>query len=147
MCWAAPRSGGLESRWRSGRGREGKELVARFCEAVRDGPAFQPPLADKRLAAGFHLGGSVGIDHIAVIFAQLVMHVFGSMTQKVAVLVHGAALNGKVIARECQKICARAVLSDIDEPFAEEDGELCFGLEPFPRRTFPRLGRMIENEI
>ena len=26
------------------------------------------------------------------------MHVFGSMTQKVAVLVHGAALNGKVIA-------------------------------------------------
>ena len=48
---------------------------------------------------------------------------------------------------ECQKICARAVLSDIDEPFAEEDGELCFGLEPFPRRTFPRLGRMIENEI
>ena len=49
--------------------------------------------------------------------------------------------------RECQKICDRAVLSDIDEPFAEEDGELCFGLEPFPRRTFPRLGRMIENEI
>ena len=49
--------------------------------------------------------------------------------------------------RECQKICARAVLSDIDEPFAEDDGELCFGLVPFPRRTFPRLGRMIENEI
>ena len=48
---------------------------------------------------------------------------------------------------ECQKICARAVLSDIDEPFAEDDGELCFGLVPFPRRTFPRLGRMIENEI
>ena len=49
--------------------------------------------------------------------------------------------------QECQKICARAVLSDIDEPFAEDDGELCFGLEPFPRRTFPRLGRMIESEI
>ena len=51
------------------------------------------------------------------------------------------------LRRECQKICARAVLSDIDEPFAEDDGELCSGLEPFPRRTFPRLGRMIENEI
>ena len=41
--------------------------------------------------------------------------------------------------RECQKICARAVLSDIDEPFAEDDGELCFGLEPqrfkLPRST------------
>lgn len=49
--------------------------------------------------------------------------------------------------RECQKICARAVLSDIDEPFAEDDGELCFGLEPFTRRSFPRLGRMTENEI
>ena len=48
---------------------------------------------------------------------------------------------------ECQKICARAVLSDIDEPFAEDDGELCFGLQPFLRRSFPRLGRMIENEI
>ena len=34
-------------------------------------------------------------------------------------------------AWECQKICARAVLSDIDEPFAEEDGELCFS--PIPR--------------
>ena len=80
-----------------------KSLSPRFCEAVRDGPAFQPPLADKRLAAGFHLGGSVGIDHIAVIFAQLVMHVFGSMTQKVAVLVHGAALNGKVIAQSADR--------------------------------------------
>ena len=53
----------------------------------------------------------------------------------------------RLMTRECQKICARAVLSDIDEPFAEDDGELCFGLEPFPRRSFPRLGRMIENEI
>ena len=35
----------------------------------------------KRLAVGFHLGGSVGIDHIAVT-AQLVMHVFGSMTDR-----------------------------------------------------------------
>ena len=59
----------------------------------------------------------------------------------------GAEPSIRVAIGECQKICARAVLSDIDEPFAEDDGELCFGLEPFPRRTFPRLGRMIENEI
>ena len=49
--------------------------------------------------------------------------------------------------RECQKICARAVLSDIDEPFPEDDGELCFCLEPFTRRSFPRLGRVTEDEI
>ena len=69
-----------------------KSLSPASARLSRDGPAFQPPLADKRLAAGFHLGGSVGIDHIAVIFAQLVMHVFGSMTQKVAVLVHGCSV-------------------------------------------------------
>jgi hypothetical protein len=29
---------------------------------------------------------------------------------------------------DCQDICARAVISDIDEPFSEDDSELCLAL-------------------
>ena len=45
------------------------------------------------------------------------MHVFGSMTQKVAVLVHGAALNGKVIApkRRQSRLQSRRAIDD-DKP-------------------------------
>ena len=34
-----------------------------------------------------------------------------------------------------------------DEPFAEDDGELGFRLEPLARRSFPFLGRVVEDEI
>ncbi len=44
-------------------------------------------------------------------------------------------------------LCARPISSLTDEPFAEDDGELCLGLEPFARRSFPFLGRVIENQI
>jgi hypothetical protein len=37
-------------------------------------------------------------------------------------------------------LCARPVSSLADEPFAEDDGELGLGLEPFARRSFPILG-------
>ncbi|WP_245355776.1 transposase [Rhizobium leguminosarum] len=33
----------------------------------------------------------------------------------------------------------------IEEPFAEDDGELGFGLEPFAGRTFPVFGRVVQN--
>src|SRR3546814_7894866 len=50
--------------------------------------------------------------------------------------------------RACQKFCARGRLSSLDdEPFAEDHGELGFCLGPFARRSFPLLGRMIENEV
>ncbi len=38
-------------------------------------------------------------------------------------------------------LCARPVSSLADEPFAEDDGELGFGLEPLARRSFPILRR------
>ena len=95
----------------------------------------------KRLAAGFHLGGSVGIDHIAVIFAQLVMHVFGSMTQKVAVLVHGAALNGKVIApkRRQSRLQSRRAIDD-DKPGPFQSTRIKVVEELAPRRLAPEEG-------
>lgn len=37
-------------------------------------------------------------------------------------------------------LCARPVSSLADELFAEDDGELGFGLEPLARRSFPILG-------
>jgi putative transposase len=52
------------------------------------------------------------------------------------------------IARACQKFCARGrVSSSDDEPFAEDHGELGFCFGPFARRSFPLLGRMIEDEV
>ena len=50
------------------------------------------------------------------------MHVFGSMTQKVAVLVHGAALNGKVIApkrRQSRLQSRRAIDDDKPGPYVD----------------------------
>ena len=34
-----------------------------------------------------------------------------------------------------------------DEPFAEDDGKLDFGLKPLARRPFPVLGGMVEYQI
>lgn len=40
-----------------------------------------------------------------------------------------------------------AGLSSEHEALAEDDGELCFGLEPLARRPLPFLGGVIEHEI
>ena len=34
-----------------------------------------------------------------------------------------------------------------DEPLPEDDGELGLGLEPFARRPFPFVGRVVQNQI
>ena len=58
-----------------------------------------------------------------------------------------AAIVEKVL-RDCHKFCARGRFgSSDDEPVAEEDGELCFCLDPLARRPFPFFGRLIEHEI
>jgi hypothetical protein len=44
-------------------------------------------------------------------------------------------------------LCVRRYPSLADEAFAEDDGKLCFRLEPFPRRPFPVVGGMVENQI
>jgi hypothetical protein len=35
----------------------------------------------------------------------------------------------------------------VDEALAEHDGELGSGLDPLARRSFPFLGRVVENQI
>jgi len=44
-------------------------------------------------------------------------------------------------------LCVRPVSSLVDEPLAEDDGELGLGLEPFARRSFPLLGRVVQDQI
>ena len=44
-------------------------------------------------------------------------------------------------------LCVRPVSSLADEPFAEDDGELGFGLEPLARRPFPFLGGVVQDQI
>src|ERR671939_663336 len=47
--------------------REGEQLVASLLQAVGHGPAFEPPLAQERLAPRGHLLWGRGIDHVGVI--------------------------------------------------------------------------------
>jgi len=44
-------------------------------------------------------------------------------------------------------LCLRRYPSLIDEPFAEDEGELGFRLEPFAWRSFPLLGRVVQDEM
>ena len=74
-----------------------------FLEAVGDRLAFEPPFAKECLAAGFALRRGFGIDHVAVILGQFVMHMLGSMAEKVAMLVHGAPLDRQGLAPERDK--------------------------------------------
>jgi hypothetical protein len=62
-------------------------------QAVGDRATFQVPLAQECLPSFFDVGRGIGIDHVAVILAQLVMHVLGGMAKKVTMLVNGAALD------------------------------------------------------
>ncbi len=48
---------------------------------------------------------------------------------------------------DCQEFCAVGRFSSVEEPLAKDDGELCLCLDPFPRRPFPLLGRVVKNEI
>ncbi|RAZ84739.1 hypothetical protein DPM33_30345 [Mesorhizobium hawassense] len=71
----------------------------------------------------------------------------------VGILVHRGIINPEspvtqYLPEELSGIlCARPVSSLADEPFAEHDGELGFGLEPLARRSFPFLGRVVEHQI
>ncbi|MCY1741082.1 transposase [Ensifer sp. SL37] len=38
-------------------------------------------------------------------------------------------------------------VSSVEEPLAEDDGELCLCLDPLPRRALPLLGRIVEDQI
>src|SRR6476660_1782953 len=52
----------------------------------------------------------------------------------------------KRVTGEYQEFRARGRFSSLaDEPFAEHDGELGLGLEPFARRPFPVRSRMIQE--
>ena len=80
--------------------REGEKLISCFFQAVSDGLAFQPPFSQKCLAAGGDFLGCFGVDHVAVIFCQLIMHTLGCLGQKVAVLVHRAPLDRQIFTPE-----------------------------------------------
>jgi hypothetical protein len=52
------------------------------------------------------------------------------------------------VRREYQEFRARGRFSSLaDEPFAEHDGELGLGLEPFARRPFPFVSRVVQNQV
>jgi len=52
---------------------EGEQPISGFLQAVGNGPAFQPPFADERFAAGCDLLRCAGIDHVVVIGRDFVV--------------------------------------------------------------------------
>jgi len=77
-----------------------KEPIPGLLQAVGDRTAFQAPFAQERLAPDFDIGGGVGVDHVAVVLGQLVVHELRGMAEKVAVLVHRAPLDRQLFAPE-----------------------------------------------
>ena len=60
----------------------------------------------------------------------------------------GTARAATDLARNFQRGRARGRFSSlVDEPFAEDDGELGLGLEPFARRPFPFVSRVVQNQV
>ncbi len=57
-------------------------------------------------------------------------------------------LNFWILARPgLSGILCGGPVSSVEEPLAKDDSELCLCLDPFPRRPFPLLGRVVKNEI
>ena len=57
-------------------------------------------------------------------------------------------IEGKTAPGDYQEFRARGRFSSLaDEPFAEDDGELGLGLEPFARRPFPFVSRVVQNQV
>nr|WP_234895942.1 TniB family NTP-binding protein [Sinorhizobium meliloti] len=52
-----------------------------------------------------------------------------------------------ILAGGLSGILCGGPVSSVEEPLAKDDGELCLCLDPFPRRPFPLLGRVVKNEI
>jgi hypothetical protein len=66
---------------------EGKQFVAGLLQTVGYGAAFQPPLADKRLAALLHLFLRFSVDHVRVIGRHFLVQSIGCMSEKIPIFV------------------------------------------------------------
>jgi hypothetical protein len=94
-----------------GEAREGEQLVARSPQAISDGLALQAPLANERLALRLDLLLRADVDPILVIGGKFVMQPIESMSEKVAMLMHRAALN-----RDVGPQCGKGFRKALDEP-------------------------------
>jgi hypothetical protein len=76
--------------------REGEQPVAGFFQAGGDRWAFRPPFAAESLALGRDLLLRAGGDHILVIGKDFRVQPLRRRGEKIAMLVHGAALNQNI---------------------------------------------------
>ena len=67
---------------------EGEELVSGLFEAVSNRAALETPFADERLALGLHVLCRLGVDHVGVIGADLVIELLRRVRQEVPILVN-----------------------------------------------------------
>ena len=83
---------------------EGEQPVSGFLQAIGDRTTFQPPFADERLATCLDLIRYAGVDHVVVVGRDFLMQSFWSMSQKVPVLVYGAALHQRGGPHQAQRL-------------------------------------------
>src|SRR5215470_1688374 len=81
--------------WQQARERE--KAIAGFLQAVRNRAMAQPPLANESLAAPLDLLRGLGVDHVSVVGADLVVQALRRMRKQVPMFVHRAALHRRVL--------------------------------------------------
>ena len=74
--------------------REGEEFISRFFQAIGDGVTFEPPFADEDLSLRLNLLLRLGVNHVVVVSRDFLVQPIWRVAEKVAALVHGAALTG-----------------------------------------------------
>ena len=72
---------------------EGEQVGSRLLKAGGDRRALQPPLAHERLSPGFDRLDRLGVDHVGVVGADLVVQLLWCMGKEVAMFMHRAPLN------------------------------------------------------
>ncbi len=72
---------------------EGEQPIAGLLQTVGDAATAQAPFLEEGLALGDRLAGRLGIDHVAIVGLDLLVQRRGRMGQRVAFLMHGAALH------------------------------------------------------
>ena len=77
--------------------REREKAIAGFLQAVRNRAMAQPPLANEGLAAPLDLLRGLGVDHVGVVGADLVVQALRRMRKQVPMFVHRAALHRRVL--------------------------------------------------
>ena len=105
----------IDFHWLSGKAREGEQSISRFFQAIGDGATFEPPFADEGLSLRLNLLLRLGVNHVVVVGRDFLVQPVWRVGEKVAVLVHGAALNRHVGPKRRERLIKAGTAIDNNE--------------------------------